>query len=153
MSSTHYASWLLSMTLAGVLVGGPATRHAKAPVLGSLVVSIDGFRNDRGHARVAVFDQPSGFPGQEHALRGTAAKIAGGRVEVRFDSLPVGIYAVAMYHDENDDGVLNKGLFGVPREGYGVSNNVVHARRAASFEEAEIRLEGELTTVEIHVHY
>jgi len=28
-----------------------------------------------------------------------------------------------------------------------------HARRAAGFEEAQIRLEGELTAVEIHVHY
>jgi uncharacterized protein (DUF2141 family) len=114
MSSTHYASWLLSMTVAGVFVVGPATRHAPAPVLGSLVVSMDGCRNDRGRARVAVFDQPSGFPDQAHALRGTTAKIAGGRVQVRFDSLPAEVYAVAMYHDENDDGVLNKGLLGVP---------------------------------------
>ena len=141
------------MTLAGAFVVGPAARHSQAPVMGSLELRIDGFRNDRGSARVAVFNQPTGLPDQEHALRSTAAMIAGGRVEVRFDSLPAETCAVAMYHDENDDGVLNKGRFGVPREGYGVSNNVVHARRAASFEEAEIRIAGDVATVEIHVQY
>jgi uncharacterized protein (DUF2141 family) len=74
MSSTHYAAWLLSMTLAGALVVSPARRHVQAPVLGSLAVRIDRFRNGRGHARAAVFDQPNGLPDQEHALRGTAVK-------------------------------------------------------------------------------
>jgi uncharacterized protein (DUF2141 family) len=74
MSSTHYAAWLLSMTLAGALVVSPARHHVQAPVLGSLAVRIDRFRNDRGHARAAVFDQPNGLPDQEHARRGTAVK-------------------------------------------------------------------------------
>jgi uncharacterized protein (DUF2141 family) len=28
-----------------------------------------------------------------------------------------------VFHDENDNGVLDKGAFGIPTEGYGFSNN------------------------------
>jgi len=34
-----------------------------------------------------------------------------------------------------------------------VSNNVVHARHAPKFEEAEFRLDSNLTALAIHVHY
>ena len=34
-------------------------------------------------------------------------------MKVRFDKVPDGDYAVSMYHDENDDARLNKGLFGI----------------------------------------
>lgn len=155
MSTMTLVSSLLSVTVTGALVAGfGAARIEADPGVGSLVVKIDGFRNDSGIARVAVFDQATGFPGNdEHALRRAASKIGGGRVEVRFDSLPYGVYAVAMYHDENADGRLNKGLFGRPKEGYGVSNNVIHARHPAQFEEAQFRLDGDLMALEIHVHY
>ena len=35
-----------------------------------------------------------------------------------------GAYALVMYHDANANGVLDQGPFGLPREGYGFSNNV-----------------------------
>ena len=53
------------------------------------------------------------------------------QVQVRFDELPAGTDAVSMYHDENDDKKFNKGLFGRPKEGYAVSNNIVHAHPRA----------------------
>ena len=32
-------------------------------------------------------------------------------------------YAIALYHDENANGDLDKGAFGIPSEPYGISNN------------------------------
>jgi uncharacterized protein (DUF2141 family) len=29
-----------------------------------------------------------------------------------FDNLPAGVYAVAVYHDENSNGKLDRGMFG-----------------------------------------
>ncbi len=155
MSKLTRAPRLLCIAFAGGLLPGfGAARTAVDPGVGSVVVNIDGFRTDSGIARVAVFDEATGFPDKDdHALRRAASKIDGGRVEVRFDSLPYGVYAVAVYHDENADGKLNKGLFGRPKEGYGVSNNVVHARHAPTFDEAQFPLDSDLTTLEIHVHY
>jgi uncharacterized protein (DUF2141 family) len=41
-----------------------------------------------------------------------------------FDKLPQGgEYAIKVYHDQNDNGQLDKGIFGQPVEGWGVSND------------------------------
>lgn len=42
--------------------------------------------------------------------------------ELDFVDLPPGSYAVALFHDENDNGRLDK-RFGIPTEGFGFSNN------------------------------
>jgi uncharacterized protein (DUF2141 family) len=101
-----------------------------------------------------VFNRNAGFPDDESvAYRRVITSIHDGQAEVRFDDLTFADYAVSMYHDENDDGKLNKGLFGVPKEGYGVSNGVVHAMRAPKFEEARFRLDALTHIVTINVHY
>ena len=79
--------------------------------------------------------------------------IKGGRIQARFEGLAAGEYAVAMYHDENNDTQFNKGIFGIPKEGYGVSNNVVHKLRAPNFEEARFQLTTGTKEVRIRVHY
>jgi uncharacterized protein (DUF2141 family) len=41
-----------------------------------------------------------------------------------FDKLPQGgNYAIKVYHDQNNNGQLDKGIFGQPVEGWGVSND------------------------------
>ena len=42
--------------------------------------------------------------------------------EFRFDALPVGSYAIAVIHDENDNARLDT-VLGIPREGFGFSRN------------------------------
>ena len=40
-----------------------------------------------------------------------------------FKNIPAGPYAIAVFQDKNNDGKLNKNLFGAPKEPYGFSNN------------------------------
>jgi len=44
-------------------------------------------------------------------------------VLVRFDPVPSGEYAIRSYQDENGNGTLDLGLFSVPKEGVGSSND------------------------------
>ncbi|MDR0989010.1 MAG: DUF2141 domain-containing protein [Prevotellaceae bacterium] len=39
------------------------------------------------------------------------------------NGLPPGEYAVSLFHDENNNGRLDAGNYGIPLEKYGVSNN------------------------------
>jgi len=151
MTTARLTLAIIALTGFGIL-RGPAS--AAFDRVGTIVVSIEGFRNAAGHARVALFNREAGFPdGESAAYRKAVADIDGGRAELRFADVPPGEYAVAMYHDENDDGALNKGLFGIPKEGYGVSNNVSHATRAPRFSEARFQFDGMSRTVSIRVHY
>src|SRR5262249_12421185 len=150
MTTARFMLAIILPTGFGVLRGPAAAAFDR---VGTIVVSIEGFRNAAGHARVALFNGDAGFPDGESAYRKAVADIDGGRAELRFADVPPGEYAVAMYHDENDDGKLNKGLFGIPKEGYGVSNNVSHATRAPRFAEARFQFDGMSQTVSIRVHY
>lgn len=38
-------------------------------------------------------------------------------------SVEPGNYAIAVFHDENGNGKMDKRLFGIPKEPYGLSNN------------------------------
>jgi len=154
MMSTSTTCRVLAAAAAAALAGLGAARAEDAVSRGMLVVTVDGVRSAVGHVRGAVFDRKEGFPDQESAaLRGAAVEIKDDRIEVRFDALPYGEYAVSLYHDENDDQRLNKKLFGIPKEGYGVSNNVVHAMRPPRFDEAIFRLDAPVKELTVHVHY
>ena len=47
----------------------------------------------------------------------------GSRARIVFDMLEPGDYAVVVIHDDNQNGKLDTGAFGIPKEGYGFSRN------------------------------
>ena len=48
-----------------------------------------------------------------------------GRVVVVVRGVPPGRYAIQAYHDANGNGDLDRGLFGIPKEGIGFSNDAM----------------------------
>ena len=63
---------------------------------------------------------------------------------------PKGEYAIALWHDENNDGKLNKNWLGMPTEGYGFSNNVFGAFGPPDYEECTFKIrEGEIRNLDI----
>ncbi len=84
-----------------------------------------GLRNHDGSALFAVFLGPAGFPGEgERAAFRLEAPITGSEVRVRFTGLPDDRpLAIAVLHDEDGDKRMATGFFGIPKEGFGVSNN------------------------------
>ena len=73
-------------------------------------------------ARVAVFSSRVSFPEQPRFSEVGAADADGARW--RFDDLPAGDYAVLVWQDRNDNGRLDRSMFGAAQEPYGLSNDV-----------------------------
>lgn len=91
---------------------------------GRLTVVVTDVESGDGKVYCALFDRSEGFPsGPDKALRGVERRARKGRLECRFGPVPAGTYAVAVIHDEDDDGELDTGLVGRPLEPWGVSNN------------------------------
>ena len=61
--------------------------------------------------------------------------------EFVFSNLKSGKYAVSVMNDKNGNKVLDKNLLGIPKEEWGVSNNVRPTLRAPSFEEAAFEID------------
>lgn len=113
------------------LLGRPADAEAA-----DLRVTVEGLRNDKGHVRFALYNEPDRFPDRAGVIEGGRAKVVGGRAVFVFQNVKPGRYAVSVFHDENDDGKFNRSLIGLPLEGYGFSNNAKVTLSAPSFTEA-----------------
>jgi len=91
-------------------------------------ITVTRLHNQKGHVLVSLFKDGVGYPDDaQKALRKAQLDINGNSASVLFTGLPAGTYAVSVLHDENDDRQMNKNSLGLPKEGFGFSNNVVGA--------------------------
>jgi uncharacterized protein (DUF2141 family) len=105
----------------------------------TLVVEVEGLKDDRGKVHASLYASEDGFPTKpEKALRQVDVSITGGRARVVFEGIPPGGYAVAAYHDENGDGKLDTGFLGIPTEGLASSNDAKGFMGPPSFEKARV---------------
>ena len=87
----------------------------------NLTVDIQNIKASTGKINVAIFRPCEKFPSCQ-PVEGKRIDAQNGKVQVTFEVEP-GDYAVAVYHDVNNNGSLDKKLFGIPKEPYGFSNN------------------------------
>lgn len=72
---------------------------------------------------------------------------------VAFENLPLGSYAVSVFHDANGDGEFNRNFVGMPAEGFGFSRNPAALTGPPKFRDAVVLVAGEVTTIEIVLNY
>ena len=104
-------------------------------VAAELTVKIEGDSSD-GNIGCALFSNPKGFPMDAGgAIQKFAQNTPMGTAFV-FSNLKSGQYAVSVMNDQSGNKILDKNLIGIPKEEWGVSNNVRPNLRAPKFEEA-----------------
>lgn len=137
--------------LFGSMLVAPA---AHAELTGQLSITVEGLRSNEGAVCFKVFSGGQGFPNRDDsAVRRDCVPITEIPLTVSFEGLAFGSYAIAIYHDSNGDGQLNRGMFGMPTEGYGFSNDPVVTTGPAKFQEAVFLLVGPETGVTIQMRY
>lgn len=105
----------------------------------ALVVVVEGVKAAEGAMMVALYRDAEAWDANAMA-HGEIAAVTTPTTEVAFAGLAPGDYAVKLYHDEDGDGQLDTGLFGVPSEPYGFSNNARGRYGPASYEDAVFSL-------------
>jgi uncharacterized protein (DUF2141 family) len=131
------------------------TGSAQSPTAQSctLLVHIDGFRNQKGDAGVTVFTSPDGWPennSKAHTHSGHPFSGNNTTVEVQ---LPAGRYAIAVLHDENSNHKLDRNMIGWPKEGFGFSNNPKVGLTPPSFDTAAMQVRCPVTETTVHLIY
>ena len=117
-----------------------------------LIIKIEGLKNSKGSVRVAVFKGADGFPGdRQKAIKVLSVPAEKGGVQLVLNELEDGKYAVAILHDENENGEMDTNFLGYPQEGYGASNNNLPVFRAPTFDEAAFDLKGSAQELLIRV--
>ncbi|WP_413203779.1 DUF2141 domain-containing protein [Rhodospirillum sp. A1_3_36] len=108
----------------------------------TLVVAITGLKSDDGVVRLALYDQADRFPKRDGVIRKVTVHPHGNQTEALFTNLPEGRYAIAFFHDQNNNGVFDQSLLGLPMEGFGFSRDAKVLLGPPSFEEAALTVTG-----------
>ena len=105
----------------------------------NLTVEITNLRSAGGTLRVAVYKPGGNFGKSKPDFYKNVFIKQPGNVKVDFELVP-GKYAIAVYHDLNDNDQLDKNLVGYPREPFGFSNNYRPIVSGPKFEDCAIEL-------------
>lgn len=131
-----------------------AIHQDPAPVY-EINIIITGLDNDRGQVLVSLFKDGDGYPHDPgKAIRKGRTAAAGKKAMISFSDLPSGKYAAVVLHDENNNLKMDKNWLGLPKEGYGFSNNVMGSFGPPSFSRASFLHTGDKqTSISISVRY
>ena len=113
----------------------------------ALTVDAQNIHTKKGAVYFALFkstdDFPTGKPSEGKKMNAT-----GERVQTTFSVEP-GAYAIAIFHDENGNGQMDKKIFGIPKEPYGFSNNFRPKMSAPKFKDCEFTVSSAAKTISI----
>lgn len=105
-----------------------------------LVVRVTGIASAQGEIGCALYSSAGGFPMDPAKASGVWVKAQTDAVECRFAGLRPGAYALAVSHDLNGNRKTDTNFVGMPKEAWGVSNNVRPRMRPPRFEEARFEI-------------
>jgi uncharacterized protein (DUF2141 family) len=131
----------------------PATLPADHASGAPLTIKFKDVRNRKGALIFGVFKSADGFPNVESKSAYWEVRDAGADTLTFTTRLPPGRYAASVLHDENRSGEMDRGVAGIPLEGYGVTNNPKPKMRAATFNEATFILPPEGAELMISLQY
>lgn len=136
-----YAAAALWPVLATDWVGTPG---GDEPVKGSLFLAVDNVRLPEGTIWVGIYESEDDFLDREKA-RLVAVKVTStGQAMIQIPDLVYGkSYALALFHDENDNGELDTNFLGLPAEPWAFSGTLKSSFRLPRFDEVRFTFERE----------
>ena len=144
MANGNLISVVAAATLAMATSVAPATA-------GEITVKVSGGKSAAGEIGCALFSSEEGFPlDQVNAISSVWLGVQRGGAECRFENLTPGTYAIAVSQDLNGNRKVDTNFLGIPKEPWGVSNNIRPRLRAPSFAEAAFKVT-QHTSVTLHV--
>jgi uncharacterized protein (DUF2141 family) len=113
----------------------------------TLTIRAEGIGSTQGMVYAGICDTSFEEATCPYKDRGAAKA---GTVELRLRNVKPGSYSIAVFHDINGNGELDRNFIGLPSEPYGFSNNVGR-RGPPDFEAARIVVKEPSTTIVIPI--
>jgi uncharacterized protein (DUF2141 family) len=137
------------------LAGGAAGLAAAAPAhAGDVVITVTDIRSAKGVVRACMTTREDIFPKCiKDASAHRAVVPASGKVEIRFTGVKPGEYAIALLHDENNNGKADRAMGMMPKEGYGFSRDAPVKMAPPKFRDAVMTVGEGSNRVSIKMRY
>lgn len=142
----------ISTAFISLLFAGTSLLSQSLPA-GALEIEFTGIHNNRGQIAIGLNTSPEGWPRQpEIELAWPKQDLKDGTLVVRIDQLTYGTYAMSVLDDVDFDEEM-KMFMGIPREGFGFSNNPPHKLSVPDFEECAVIIDQPVTRITIEMRY
>jgi len=118
-----------------------------------LEVKLTGLKTTKGSVLYLVFSSEEGFPGDsKKSVRSGKIDALEAKDGFSIKDLVPGTYAITVTHDKNNNGKLDTNMVGIPKEGFGFSNNPKITVRAPSFDKCKFDSE-ELKEISVKMNH
>lgn len=122
----------------------------EAKETGSITVEIQNVESTEGNFRVALYNSAENFKDPESKpWKSIVIKANSKQRSVTFENIPYGTYSSGLYQDKNLNKKLDKNFIGIPKEPYGLSNNVRPKLSAPPFDRVKFKFNSKKKTVHI----
>lgn len=112
-----------------------------------VALTVRNIRKSQGTIWIGLYDSEASFLVKEKAIvKGYPVEQIGDMI-ISLPDVSYGTYAVALFHDLNDNGVLDQNVLGVPREPYAFSGELQSQWRLPSFSEVKHTFSPERSTL------
>lgn len=117
----------------------------------TLEVRVDNIRRAEGCVRLAVFASATDFAERKDAVHIARIPLGQEREGVVFElpKLPAGRYAIAAYHDRNNNDKLDTNLLGIPSEPYAFGREPESKWREPAWEDVSIDYRPEMSSLRL----
>lgn len=136
---------LIFLSLLSILIN-PASFPARKTMV---TVEVHNVRAASGKVEIGLFKPCAGFPDKCRPAESKQVTASKGIVHAVFEVDP-GEYALAVFHDLNNNGKIDTRFF-IPKEPYGFSNNVRPRFSAPTFAECRVYIGQEAKTLTVRI--
>ncbi|HRG45776.1 MAG TPA: DUF2141 domain-containing protein [Leptospiraceae bacterium] len=127
------------------------TIYSQAANNTKLTIRVQGIKNKKGTINIALFKSDTDFNQEKFTYVSRTPADSNGIII--FDKIDYGNYSVAVYHDENENQKLDRNFIGMPKEGYGFSNNVKGKFGPPAFKDTSVIMNQTETNLSIQLNY
>jgi uncharacterized protein (DUF2141 family) len=122
----------------------------QAEKLTNLRLTVSNIQNNKGSLSVAIYGKDGTFGELDGVIHEVQMAPKVGSVDTII-SIPTGEYAIIVLHDENRNEKMDTGFMGMPKEGYGCSNNSMSFIGIPKLEKSLFLLTGDSASVSIEL--
>jgi len=137
----------MALAVGALALGGAAPTH-------EVGVSVSGLRSTKGVVRACMTGNAARFPkcaGDPASYRLVVPAKSAGRLV--FKGVTPGRYAIALLHDENDNGKADRALGMMPKEGFGFSRDAPVRMAPPKYADAVFAVEDRDLSISIKMRY
>ena len=110
-----------------------------------LDITITDIKSNEGKMQIGLYNNKESFPLVDKQYRLFYFDVNGFSGIYTIRDLPAGEYAVAIFHDKNSDRICNTNFLGVPKEGFGFSENFKPRFYAPTFNDCHFDLNSNMS--------